>query len=223
MKIATPKAREMRGKLEALAERGIDGEKVAAEKKLARFIARYDWTKPAEGPDLFAGSFPRSPGSTGILPFAADDMDIGFFVKWSIETTTKIPCVFRDRVLCADTTGPTARRLADIAMTIQVGLLKLWEQYAATPGAHIQDRGNFLLGLYEGMMNEVRSNEALPTRRLPKVPKTKKRNALTIAPGLAFHPYSIATNLGKQIRVCTPLETIAGELERTIKGEIENV
>ncbi len=223
---ANTKTRETRGKLEALAERGIDGEKDAAEKKLKRFIARYDWTLPnpdlSQTQDLFAGSFPALPGMTGLLPFSPSEMDIGFFVLWAIRDTAKIPCSFRDGILVAETKGPTASRLADIALTIKTSLEQLWEQYAATPGAHAQDRGNFLLGLYEGMMNEIRSNEALPARILPKIPKTKKRNSIAAAPGISFHPYSIAVNLGKQIRGCTPLETITEELDRTIKGELTN-
>ena len=103
---------------------------------------------------------------------------------------------------------------------MQVGLLKLWEQYASTPGARACDRGNFLLGLYEGIMSEVRSNEALPSRIVPKVKLTRSRKAVEIAPGLSFHPYTLAVPLGRQIRVCTPLETIAGELDQKIKGEI---
>lgn len=217
---ATQKNRDMRSKLEALVERGFNGERLAAEKKLKRYLDRYDWTSPKEGPDIFAGTFTKLPGSTGILPFANEDLDIGMFVKWSIEITTKIPCSFKNRILCVETTGSTARRLADIALAMQVGLLKLWEQYASTPGARACDRGNFLLGLYEGMMNEVRSNEALPSRIVPKVKLTRSRKAVAIAPGLSFHPYTLAVPLGRQIRVCTPLETIAGELDQKIKGEI---
>ncbi len=223
---ANTKARETRGKLEALAERGIDGEKVAAEKKLARFIARYDWTLPNpdldQTKDLFAGTFAKLPGATGLLPFNQSEMDIGFFVLWAIRDTTQIPCSFRNGILVVETKGPTASRLADIALTIKTNLEKLWTQYAATPGAHVQDRGNFLLGLYEGLMNEIRSNEALPARILPKVPKTKKRKAIAAAPGISFHPYSIAVNLGKAIRGCTPLDTITQELDQTIKGELTN-
>jgi len=224
---ANTKARETRGKLEALAERGIDGEKLSAEKKLARFIARYDWTLPnpddAKTQDLFAGTFARLPGATGLLPFNQSEMDIGFFVLWAIRDTTKIPCAFRDGILVAETGGKTGSKLADIALTIKTNLEKLWEQYAATPGANAADRGNFLLGLYEGMLNEIRSNEALPRRIIHKTKAARARkNSVAIAPGLTFHPYTVAVNLGKQIRLCAPLESITQELDRTIKGELNN-
>src|SRR5437868_5521454 len=55
LKSPNEKARALFKKLQALAERGIDGEKISAQKKLARLKARFDFAgpDPAETPDLF--------------------------------------------------------------------------------------------------------------------------------------------------------------------------
>ena len=70
------------------------------------------------------------------------------------------------------------------------------------------------MGLYDGMMNEVRA----PGQRLPgRSNSAKRRKARTSsankAAGMQAHPYSIAVSLGKQIRFSAPLEQIAAELE----------
>lgn len=43
---ATDKARALKVKLEALAERGINGEKTSAQKKLKRLLTKYDFDAP---------------------------------------------------------------------------------------------------------------------------------------------------------------------------------
>jgi hypothetical protein len=55
-KPASAKARAMLKKLEALAERGVDGEKLVAQRKIARLKARFDFKAPipAETRDLFS-------------------------------------------------------------------------------------------------------------------------------------------------------------------------
>lgn len=130
LKTANSKARALLNKLQALAERGIDGEKISAQKKIARLKARFDFTAP----------------------------------------------------------DPTE-----------------------TP----------VIGLYDGMMNEVRNvGQRLPSRpRSTKMPKGKKRVVIR-ATGLHIHPYTVAVSLGKQIRFSVPLEQIASELEAVIQGKI---
>ena len=61
LKPANSKARALLKKLLALAERGIDGEKTSAQRKIRRLKARFDFSAPdpAETPDLFSGSFKR--------------------------------------------------------------------------------------------------------------------------------------------------------------------
>ena len=76
----------------------------------------------------------------------------------------------------------------------------------------VADRSAFLMGLYDGMMNETRS----AGQRLPgRFHRAKKRSARksSDAAGVNVHPYAIAVGLGKQIRFSAPLEQITAELE----------
>ena len=77
------------------------------------------------------------------------------------------------------------------------------------------------MGLYDGMMNEVRNvGQRLPSRPgSTKKPKGKKRPVSGTA-GLHIHPYTVAVSLGKQIRFSVPLAQIAAELEAVTQGKI---
>lgn len=222
-KLPTPKARELLAKLEALAERGVNGERDNAIKKLRILRQRYDFTKAnAGGTDIFKGVFITSPGPAApIIAFDSADFDIANAVKWAIETETHIPCLYRSGQLCAQAAPSTANRLHEIAATVYGSFVKLWAQFKASPQVNPADRGNFILGLYEGMMNEERTNEALPGRaHVDKVKRARKRDVAAV-PGLAVHPYAVAVKLGRQIRFCVPFADIAGELDKTIRGELK--
>jgi len=216
LKPATAKARALLKKLEALAERGIGGEKTSAQNKLARLRSRFDFTglAPSETPDLFQGRFQRAAQAKWVYSFTRSEFDVANSVKWAIESATKIPCVYRDGELLAEATPATARKLGDIAGHIALSFRTLLEQFSAIAGVSQGDRSAFVMGLYDGMMNEARKvGEPLPGRfRSAKKPKGKQR-AVTSARDLHVHPYSVALNLGKQIRFSVPLEEIAAELE----------
>ncbi len=222
LKPANPKARALLRKLQALAERGIDGERISAQKKIARLKARLDFTgpDPTETPDLFLGNFKRSTTARWIYSFSRNDFDLANSVKWAIESATKIPCVYRDSELLAEATPSTANRLTEIAAHITRSFRALLDQFSTVGGVSAKDRGVFVMGLYDGMMNEVRNvGQRLPNRPGPtKMPRGKKR-AVTRATGLHIHPYTVGVSLGKQIRFSAPLEQIAAELEAvTQKG-----
>jgi len=203
-------------KLQALAEQGIDGEKIVAQKKLARLRARFDFSVPEtdETPDLFSGSFKRSTTARWIYSFGGREFDVANSVKWAIESATRIPCVYRNGDLLAEATPRTANRLAEIAVHIAHSFRALLDQFGAVDGVNENDRGVFVMGLYDGMMNEVRTvGQRLPSRpHMTKMRKTKK-SAMTQAPGLNIHPYTVAVSLGKQIRFSAPLEQITAELD----------
>lgn len=221
MKPANTKARALLAKLEAMAERGINGERDAAKAKLDRLKARFDFSaSDPNGPDLFKGSFQRSTNAQTVLADSTIAGDVLNAVKWALENETKISCLFRNGALLAEATPKTAATLATIAKTVAHSFTQLWEQFQATPGTNPADRGSFMLGLYEGMLNETRTNEALPKRLRIEHTRKAKRRALNHAPGLSIHPYTIAVNLGKQIRFCVPLDTMTQELDRSLKGEI---
>src|SRR5947209_1592181 len=115
LKPANEKARILLKKLQALAEQGVDGEKISAQRKMARLKARLDFTAAelAETADLFLGSFKPSSKARWIYTFASHDFEVANSVKWAIESATKIPCVYRDSDLLAEATPGTARKLTD--------------------------------------------------------------------------------------------------------------
>lgn len=222
LKPANAKAWALLEKLQALAERGIDGEKLSAQRKIARLKARFDFTGAGaeDTPDLFRGSFKHGTKARWIYSFNANEFDVANSVKWAIETATKIPCVFRHGELLAEAAPGTARKLEEIAGHIALSFRTLLDKFSAVDGVSVDDRGAFVMGLYDGMMNETRhAGQRLPS--LAGVTKGRKRKKRAEAPaiGLHVHPYTVALSLGKQIRFSAPLEQITAELEAvTRKG-----
>ena len=224
MKPATRKLRELLAKLEALAAApGTPEEGAAAAAKVAKLRARYDFTVPdISKDDLFRGKFQRSASAVPVARLA--DVEIANSVKWAIEAATGIPCIFRDAELLAEATPGTARKLGQIAATITEGFSALWSRFGSAPGVHPADRGNFIAGLYDGMMNEQRTGQALPLRAVGTDRRAvrAKRRALNHAPGLNLHPYSVAVDLGRQIRFSVPLSEITNQLETALCAQLEN-
>lgn len=187
-------------KLQALAERGVGGERAVARRKLARLEARYDFAAPAvaDGPDLFSGRFTRSTAARPIYSFKRHESPVASSVKWAIEAATKVRCLHRGADLLAEATPTTARRLSEISDHIAQSSRVLLERFCALDGVTAADRSAFLMGLYDGLMNDVRD----PGQRLPGGSySAKKRKARTApanpAAGVRAHPYSIAVSLGK--------------------------
>jgi hypothetical protein len=225
LKPANSKARALLKKLLALAERGIDGEKASAQRKIRRLKARFDFSapEPAETPDLFSGSFKRPATAKPIYTFGPNEFEVANAVKWAIESATRIQCVYRDRELLAEASPATARRLGGIALHIASSFRALLEKFSAVGGVSADDRGVFVMGLYDGMMNDTRnSGQPLPSRPgLAKRQRGRKR-AASRAFGLHVHPYTLAVGLGKQIRFSAPVEEIAAELEVAMRRIIPN-
>jgi hypothetical protein len=223
LKPANAKARALLQKLRALAERGIDGERISAQRKMARLKGRFDFSAPdpAETPDLFHGSFQHSSTAKLIYSFGAHEFDVANSVKWAIESATKIPCMFQGGNLLAEATPGTANRLTDLAAHIAHSFRALIDKFSTVEGVSVTDRGVFVLGLYDGMMNEVRNlGQRLPSRPgQTKMRKAKKR-AASRATDLHFHPYTVALGLGKLIRYSAPLEQVAAELEAVTRKHI---
>ena len=216
LKAVNSKARTLLKKLQALAERGIDGERLSAQRKIARLKARFDFSAPApeETPDLFQGSFKRSSTARLVYSFGSHEFDVANSVKWAIESATKIPCIYRGGDLLAEATPSTTRKLTDIANHIAQSFRTLIDKFSTVEGASVTDRGVFVMGLYDGMMNEVRNaGQRLPSRPGSKKVRKGKKHAMAHAPSLHTHPYTVALSLGKQIRFSAPLEQITAELE----------
>jgi len=218
MKPATPQARVMLAKLEALAERGIDGEREVARRKFDRLRARFDFAGVAEGNqrDLFKGPFKKSRrGATVTIHKFEPDCHLANAVKWAIESATGIPCRWQGGKLVAKSDAGTVRRLTAIARTITESFQQLWEQFSRLPGVNHADRGVFIMGLYDGMMNDGRAaGERLPARgTVAKAPKGKK-GAVVAPAGLELHPYTVALSYGRRVRFSTPWEEIARDIKQ---------
>lgn len=217
LKPASAKARAVLRKLEALAERGVDGEKLVAQRKIARLKARFDFDAPgpADTLDLFQGTFKRARNARRIYSFTPAEFDVANQVKWAIETATGIPCVYRGCDLLAEASSSAAKRLAGIAEHISQSFRTLVAKFGGLNGVSVADRGVFVMGLYDGMMNDPRDmGQLLPSRPGPRRRGRVKKPADTPAAGLHIHPYTLAVGLGKQIRFSVPLQEIAGELDR---------
>jgi hypothetical protein len=217
--IAKPANARIRGlfrKLQALVERGVDGEREVARSKLARLKRRYDFTVPdvADGPDLFSGRFTCSSTARPIYSFPRHEIALASSVKWAIEAATKVRCLHRGAELLAEATPATARRLRQIADHIAQSFRVLLDRFCALDGVAATDRSAFLMGLYDGMMNEARvPGQRLPGRSNSAKKRKTKPTAAKPASAMQTHPYSLAVGLGRQIRLSAPLEQIAAELE----------
>jgi hypothetical protein len=213
---ANSRARALLKKLQALAERGIEGERASAQKKIDRLKARFDFSAPdpAATPDLFSGRFNRSTSARPIFSFSANEFEVANAVKWAIESATKMRCLHRGREVLAEATPATARRLEQIALHIASSFRALLDKFSAVEGVNAADRTVFVMGLYDGMMHEARrAGQRLPSRpNLAKRPRGRKSTS-SRATALHVHPYTLALGLGRQIRFSVPLELIAAELE----------
>ena len=135
-------------------------------------------------------------------------------MKWAIESATKIHCVHRGADLLAEATPAAARRLREICHHIAQSFRALLAGFCGLSGVTAADRSVFLMGLYDGMMNDTRSaGQRLPGRS-PFAKKRRTGKALAgPSAGVHVHPYTIAVGLGKKIRFSAPLEQITAELE----------
>lgn len=217
-KIANRRVRLLRSKLEVMAERGTPNEMKIAAVKLEKLLKRYDFKAPdVQIGDMFRGTFIASPVSRWLATFPRTDQDIAADVKWAIESVTGLKASFRGDALHVEADVSCLPQLTEIVSRIAEGFRQLWHRFQTAPGITPSDRGLFFRGLYDGMMTETRPiGERLPERRIAAVRGSRKRNALTIAPGIGLHPYSVALDLGRQLRFETPITDIVGSLEEKV-------
>lgn len=221
---ATEKHFDLREKLRALAERGINGEKAAAQNKLRLLESKVDFSTPVmRTVDIFEGIRVRFAYDSNLLcRLDTSDMDLADFVKWALEEQLKIQATHRlNGELWARVTPNDADTLGKIALGIQESFRCLWYKLSKTSGIYPTDRSLFYRGLYDGMMGNNREG-LLPTRRMPKIKGKKNARAIAARPGVSVHPYQIAVPLGQSIRFSHTLDEINEQLAEAIKPkEIE--
>jgi hypothetical protein len=121
----------------------------------------------------------------------------------------------------AEAASGTAKRLARIAEHIAHSFRTLIAKFSVLDGVSVTDRRVFIMGLYDGMMNELRdAGQPLPSRPGLKKRARAKKRALSPATGLHIHPYTLALALGRQIRISVPLEEITAELARATQQSL---
>ena len=187
---------------------------------------RFDFDAPgrAETADLFQGRFSRASKAKWIYSFPPGEFELGNAVKWAIESATGIRCLYCDRDLLAEAAPGTANRLTRIAEQISQNFRALIAKYSTVNGASVSDRQAFIMGLYDGMMNELRDiGQPLPSRPGSRRKSGRvKKPAVSPATGLHLHPYSLALGLGRQIRFSVPLQEITAELDGLVRARLTN-
>lgn len=227
---ATKAAILLRIKLRALAARGIEGEATAAAAKLTRLEARYDFSAPAipeqQAGDIFAGiSIPYDDEARNVATLGAQECDVAPFVAWAlgsgcrIETTLRSGRDWQTHVAAHVPLGSLAH-VGRLAEHIATGFRGAWSCVLASSAVRAQDRTLFLRGLLDGMTGDERqSGERLRNASTPtKAPKGKRRTI--VASGIAVHPYTLALDLGRRIRLSAPAEEIATVIEEATRGQI---
>ncbi len=226
----TPGARRLHEKLSEMARRGTEHEAAVAKEKLARLEARFDFLgAPAEElEDIFA-AWPKpkpSHESKPLVTVPTDWQDVGNIVKWifydkfGIATTWKV--TRGKAVVNAAAAADDLARLRPLAKTLSADIRKICTEYFGGRKTSELDRSPFLSGFYEGLMDESRATGRIVPGRSPLAKKKKKRTKFSKEPPMAaLHPYDQGRELGKQMRINVPVESLC-ETIRLSLAEQEN-
>ena len=209
-------------RLLAMQERGTKHEAAVAKVKIASLKKRYEFDVPMPGDepgeDLFsvAAHVRPDPGMRRLAVFDMQEAGIGNFVKWVLAEGLKINGVWRtakgSTALYVGAREEDLPHLRHIAAVISERFKSLWEHFSKTTGADPSDEPSFHAGLYDGLMREPRK----PGRAAPGRSPTRKRGRAakksldtTVRP----HAYSVALDLGAQIRINRSLGQITALLD----------
>jgi len=146
---------------------------------------------------------------------------IGNFVKWALFEGLKINGVWRtvngsnSTTLYVGAKEEDLPHLRHIAAVVSERFKSLWEHFSRFPkttGADPCDEPSFHAGLYDGLMREPRKSGRAAPGRSPKRKRgraAKKPADTTVCP----HAYSVALDLGAQIRINRSLGQITALLD----------
>ena len=204
-------------RLLAMQERGTKHEAAVAKDKIGSLKKRYNFDisplpdGEEAGEDLFSVAAHVRPDSTGLrrlVVFDMPDAPIGNFVKWVLSEWLKIKGVWRtvkgsnSTALYVGAKEEELTHLRHIAAVVSERFKSLWEHFSKSTGADPCDEPSFHAGLYDGLMREPRkpgraAPGRTPKRKRARVAKTKKPIDTSVRP----HAYSVALDLGAQIRI----------------------
>lgn len=221
---ATAKEHATREKLRELVKRGVAGESAAAQHKLDRLEGRFDFSGKLEEkvPDLFSGLVSPTPGKSRALKLKGLSSEVACYVKWALQAAFSVDTSLRNQPdgtvsVLVEATKESLPTLNHVAGVIQQNFETLWSQFLGLPSASEREAKMFLLGLYDGMMDDrCAAGTSLPQQAPKKTGRRRNAKAKPVsvlaAPGLSIHPYEVALDLGKKIRLSVPLEAIGREL-----------
>lgn len=228
---ATSAQFSLRRRILALCDSPVPGEAQSARRQLARMEARYSFDVEPVGVDIFnmAGARVVAGDAKKLFAFEFGETDVAMFAKHAIEERFRLNCAIRTvdwktSVWC-DAAVDSLPALLTVASTIRGQFVRLWQRLCESADVTPGDRGAFMRGLYDGMMDEERkAGERLPARRaaMPaKVKKSRGKKAVAIRPALGVHPYELALPLGRNIRFAATVEENESMLADAIGGYLE--
>ena len=217
-------------RLLAMQERGTKHEAAVAKVKIASLKNRYDFDfslLPDEEPgeDLFsvAAHVRPDPMMRHLVVFDMQEAGIGNFVKWVLSEGLKINGVWRtakgSTALYVGAKEEDIPHLRHIAGIVSERFNSLWEHFSKTTGADPCDEPSFHAGLYDGLMRDPRKPGRAAPGRSPKRKRgraAKKPVDTTVRP----HAYSVALDLGAQIRITRSLGQITALLDGLVGRDI---
>lgn len=212
-----------------MAERGTIHEVAIAEIKLASLRSRYDFsvspTAAAINPeeDLFSSAArirPDRKASRRLMVFDIKDTSIGNYAKWVLMEGFQIDGVWRNiargtaTALYVGAKAEDIPHLRHIAEVVIERFKNLWKTFFETTGADSSDEPAFYAGLYDGLMREPRkAGQAVPRRNGRAKKGRGKAPPTSTDMKVRPHAYSIALELGAQIRLNKPLGQITSLLD----------
>ena len=212
-----------------MAERGTKHEAVVAEMKLASLRGRYDFSaSPAAATtdpddDLFSNAArirPDQKNRRRLIVFDMEDAPIGNFVKWVLLNGFQIDGVWRATARGKATALYVGAKKEDlpalrhVAEVVSDRFKNLWRRFCENTGADSNDEPGFHAGLYDGLMGETRkAGKAIPARNRSAKKSRRRAPVKSAETNVRPHVYSIALELGAEIRLNRPLDRITSLLD----------
>jgi hypothetical protein len=104
--------------------------------------------------------------------------------------------------------------LRNVAEVVSDRFKNLWRRFCETTGADSNDELGFYAGLYDGLMRETRkAGKAVPARNRSAKKSRRKAPVKSAETNVRPHVYSIALELGAEIRLNRPLDRITSLLD----------
>jgi hypothetical protein len=155
-----------------------------------------------------------------LIVFDMKDAPIGNFVKWVLLNGFRIDGVWRAAARGKATALYVGAKKEDlpalrhIAEVVSDRFKNLWRRFCETTGGDSNDEPSFYAGLYDGLMGETRKpGKAIPARNRSAKKSRRKAPVKSTGRNVRPHVYSIALELGAEIRPNRPLDRITSLLD----------